>query len=765
MITGQFVRGFRRTAFLKDGSSGSENNRQAASDLAKKALEDAKQPITGSKKESFDDFYESLMKGKGQSARAPSSAGPAGVVNLDGILSSLNKSPSEFKKEEADSRFAQIFQRKAVEEEEDEDENEFFEEDEEDDEENVFELEESADTLAGELAEDDQEFLEFMKALRVDYEHKKANGILPKSAATPFRFPKATPGLSAKIPSKMSDLSKLNAEQAKKDFSDALHKINPELAASAARGDLHRVSRSQAELLMAKKDAREQVHLDEALHEIDRTGVFPDYVVGARIPNLSTGESKYVDLLDAYSDPALGDVAELAAEEAEAKNSVLGEDQDDDDGEYDLSATDEAFLNSPMTANLFEALQDESKSIDEMQYWSLFPKAVKRWLVYTRAPKGFYNDFGEWVIAPPRDPQELLADEVEHLNDQIVDEYGEPSLAQADEDGELALGETDEFGEEFADEFAREFAEADELGELAEANELPESTENMTFEESDEANSRLLAEFSKELGTEENFEQLSNKELEKLAQAELAQFEGMDESAIAEHMRQRGLDPEAISAEDEELLGEDEELEFVNAQGVSMTDSLEQAEEDLEDALDDDTLLAESMADMQTLTQEENADLKKALNSDWDFWEAQYQKEQRYLPADLQGKYRFHVQPEEIEGMHPRLRRHFSFKFASEGEITKYRAAEYVRKWGRHPGDTGNSAVQIAILTLRINHLTKTLRSNKGDTQNAYRLTGLVRRRKALMKHLKKADLRTYYSLLKDIDLRDQVELWTAARK
>lgn len=698
MIVGQLARGYRRTAFLKDGSSGSENNGQAASDLAKKALDSAKQSTEGTKKESFDDFYESLMKGKGQSGRATSSAGAAGAVNLDGILSSLNKSPSDFKKEEADSRFAQIFQRKAAEQKESTSSVPASEPD----------LEQAADALADGLLEDDKEFTEFMKALRVDYEHKKANGILPKSTA-PFKFPKATPGFSAKVPSSLADLSKLNAEQAKKDFSEAVYKFNPELAAAASRGPTP-VSRSQVELMMAKKDAHDQVDLDEALREIDRTGMLPDYVIGARIPNLATGESNYVDLLQSYADPALGDVAELASEEAEAKNGALADDQDmDDEGDYELTAGDEMFLKDPMTANLFEALKDESKSIEEMQYWSLFPKAIKRWLVYTRAPKGYYNDFGEWVVAPQKDPETILAEELEHLNKDIDKEIEEESV------GFGGLAETEE-GEE-----ALEGAE--------------EGEEGLDMDDPEFA----------ELANARNFDKRSDIQLDK------------------------DFDMENLTAEQEELLGEGDEMEFVNESGHSLTDDMDLAEEDLETALQDEAFEdaeAEMLGEMEApFTADDNADLKKALNSDWDFWQAQYDKEQRYLPVDLQGKYRFHVQPEEIEGMHPRLRRHFSFKFASEGEITKYRAAEHVRKWGRHPGDTGNSAVQIAILTLRINHLTKTLRSNTSDTQNAYRLTGLVRRRKALMKHLKKADLRTYYSLLKDIDLRDQVELWTAARK
>lgn len=698
-FTGQFGRGYRKTAILKDGSSGSGNGAKSASDLTNKSSNDAKKTSAAPKKESFDDFFESLMKGSGQNGRTASGSGAAGGVNLDGILSSLNKSPSEFQKEESDSRFAKLFKQKAAEEQE-------VTEDAANGPDEVAEV----DALADDLLANDAEFAEFMRALRVDYDHKKQSGQIPASTAKPFKLPSAVPVTKVTIPTQSPDLSKLSAQQAKDDVAEMIRKANPHLAALHARTP---ASRSQIDNLAAKRDAREEVELDETLRAIDLAeGQLPEYVVGARVPNPETGESRYVDLLDVYADRSIGQVARLASREADAKNPQgLGADveteedfgapldQVDTDG--GLTAEDEQFLNHPATAKLLEALTDESKSIDDMQYWSLFPKAVKRWLIYTRAPKGFYNDFGEWVVLPKKSNDEVLSDEIERMTRQLARENGLP-------EGEEPLGEDGQPLRRYEDE------------------------------------------------------------------------EEEDEDLLEQH----------LTPEEEELLGEEGDFDLVDAKGSSLSHRLDVTEESLEDAImeegedfeeraeraaaraaateetDDPALLAIALDPLTSpFTPEEELDLNNALNSNWDFWEAQYQKEQQYLPKDLQGKYRFHIQTKEIEDMHPRLRRHFSFKFASEGEITKYRAAEYVRKWGRHPGDTGNSAVQIAILTLRINHLSKILRTNTTDTHNEYRLKGLVRRRKALMVHLKKSSLPTYYSLLKDISLRDQVELWTASRK
>jgi len=43
---------------------------------------------------------------------------------------------------------------------------------------------------------------------------------------------------------------------------------------------------------------------------------------------------------------------------------------------------------------------------------------------------------------------------------------------------------------------------------------------------------------------------------------------------------------------------------------------------------------------------------------------------------------------------HPKLKRLFSYKNATTGEIDSARKVSIVEKWGRHFADTGNDAVQ-----------------------------------------------------------------------
>jgi small subunit ribosomal protein S15 len=592
------VRGFRKTAFLKAISSEASGGRKPLGGggpvFRKEGVKSVEEGEAG-KKESFDDFFESLMKGQGQSSRPGGGAATGGAVNLDSILSSLNQPAAEEKKEAADSRLASLFQKRSVAQPA----------------EDSTKQRREHDALIEDM-EDDTDFAEFLAALKKDYK---------PSSKQEVDFGSAVPKFSVNLPEEVPDVSQMSPEQAKAHFMEVLKQANPDMAKlDKWRGPV--MSRSEMEADMAKTNPMERRELDEALAAIYRGRDLPTYVTGVNVPNPETGETTQIDLLEAYADGEFaGEAAKILQSDADKAGMTLA------DWEESLSMPTPSSLkmegmqenadlmSHPVVSKIFKALSDDGKQIDEMQYWSLFPKSVKRWVLYTRTPKGFYNDEGEWEVAPEPTLPDILRSESEEL--------------------------------------------------------------------------------------------------------------GFDEQEMADSDRVSTRDLDELSAAFPSLMS----------------------------------------SDAVQATIEQDDDFSRVANSEWAYWEGIYQNEQRYLPADLRGQYRFHIRPEEINHMHPRLRRHFSFKFASEGEITKFRTSEAIRKWGRHEGDSGNSAVQIAVLTLRINHLTKVLRTNTSDAHNGYRLNELIRRRRGLMKHLKKRDLMTYYSLLKHINLRDQVELWTAARK
>lgn len=139
-----------------------------------------------------------------------------------------------------------------------------------------------------------------------------------------------------------------------------------------------------------------------------------------------------------------------------------------------------------------------------------------------------------------------------------------------------------------------------------------------------------------------------------------------------------------------------------------------------------------------------------------------YEEEQRMLPEDLRGQYRYGITPEEAAKLHPKLRRVLSLKNAKGSEINAFRVRKYIEEFGYHVADTGNSAVQVAILTLRINNLLERCKKHVTDRHNKFRLNLLIQRRKALLKHLKKRDLELYYKTLKTIKLKDGVEIFAS---
>ena len=68
--------------------------------------------------------------------------------------------------------------------------------------------------------------------------------------------------------------------------------------------------------------------------------------------------------------------------------------------------------------------------------------------------------------------------------------------------------------------------------------------------------------------------------------------------------------------------------------------------------------------------------------------------------------------------------------------------------------DTGSSAVQIAILTKRINHLTEHMRSNKKDYASRRGLLRMVSRRRGLLDYVRRHDPQGYLDLIGKLGIR-----------
>jgi small subunit ribosomal protein S15 len=86
--------------------------------------------------------------------------------------------------------------------------------------------------------------------------------------------------------------------------------------------------------------------------------------------------------------------------------------------------------------------------------------------------------------------------------------------------------------------------------------------------------------------------------------------------------------------------------------------------------------------------------------------------------------------------------------------LTQERKAELITQFGDNPLDTGNTRVQVALLTERINALTEHLREHKKDHHSRRGLLMLVGQRRRLLNYLQKKDLEGYRSLIRELGLR-----------
>ncbi len=86
--------------------------------------------------------------------------------------------------------------------------------------------------------------------------------------------------------------------------------------------------------------------------------------------------------------------------------------------------------------------------------------------------------------------------------------------------------------------------------------------------------------------------------------------------------------------------------------------------------------------------------------------------------------------------------------------LTKETTASIVSRFGVNEADTGNTKVQIAILTERIKQLTTHSNNFPKDTSAKRSLLKVIGARRSLLRYLQRKDLATYRQLISDLGLR-----------
>ncbi len=86
--------------------------------------------------------------------------------------------------------------------------------------------------------------------------------------------------------------------------------------------------------------------------------------------------------------------------------------------------------------------------------------------------------------------------------------------------------------------------------------------------------------------------------------------------------------------------------------------------------------------------------------------------------------------------------------------LSKDAKQEIISKFGSNDKDSGSTEVQIALLTKRIIELTEHFKIHKKDHNSRRGLLKLVGQRRKLLKYLKRKNLESYRTLIKELGLR-----------
>jgi len=86
--------------------------------------------------------------------------------------------------------------------------------------------------------------------------------------------------------------------------------------------------------------------------------------------------------------------------------------------------------------------------------------------------------------------------------------------------------------------------------------------------------------------------------------------------------------------------------------------------------------------------------------------------------------------------------------------LTKTRKLKIIKAAGIHEKDTGSPEVQIAVLTKRIDELSKHLKEHKKDTHSRRGLLSMVADRQSHLRYLQKKNTRRYNTIVRKLELK-----------
>ena len=86
--------------------------------------------------------------------------------------------------------------------------------------------------------------------------------------------------------------------------------------------------------------------------------------------------------------------------------------------------------------------------------------------------------------------------------------------------------------------------------------------------------------------------------------------------------------------------------------------------------------------------------------------------------------------------------------------LSKVRKLKIMRGVAIHDKDTGSPEVQIAVLTKRIDELSKHLKEHKKDTHSRRGLLSMVADRQSHLRYLQKKNMKRYNAIIRKLELK-----------
>lgn len=86
--------------------------------------------------------------------------------------------------------------------------------------------------------------------------------------------------------------------------------------------------------------------------------------------------------------------------------------------------------------------------------------------------------------------------------------------------------------------------------------------------------------------------------------------------------------------------------------------------------------------------------------------------------------------------------------------LTKNKKQKVIKEVAIHATDTGSPEVQVAVLSKRIEELTKHLKKNNKDNHSRRGLLGMVADRRKHLKYLQKISPKRYDAIMKKVELK-----------